>query len=277
MLLACCQLAPDADDPAANLDTSADALATAVRAGADVVVLPELAVSGYWLDGAQEALARAEPAIGGTTTEAWSAALRGSAAVAVGGLCELGDDERAYNSAVVVDADGVLAVYRKTHLWDRESERFAPGDGRPPIVDTPHGRLGVCVCYDLEFPELTRELALAGADVLVVPANWPRTTPPEGERPMLATLAMATARLNRVFVAVCDRTGSERGVDYEGGSAIAGPDGWLLAVPPAGRVVETLTASCDVAEARDKRQGERNDVFGDRRPELYGPAATLPH
>ena len=65
-----------------------------------------------------------------------------------------------YNSAAVVGPDGLVAVYRKTHLWDREKLWFTPGSKAPPVVETPFGRIGLAVCYDLYFPELTRGLAL---------------------------------------------------------------------------------------------------------------------
>ena len=92
----------------------------------------------------------------------------------VGGFCELGEGGRLFNSAAVVDRSGVLAVYRKLHLWNDESSWFTPGSEPAPVVDTVHGRIGVGVCYDIEFPELTRGLALAGADLVALPTNWPR-------------------------------------------------------------------------------------------------------
>ena len=83
-----------------------------------------------------------------------------------------------YNSAAVVDSSGVRAVYRKTHLWDRERLIFTPGAELPPVVETAHGRIGVLICYDLEFPELPRSLALRGADLICAPVNWPLIDPP---------------------------------------------------------------------------------------------------
>jgi predicted amidohydrolase len=85
-----------------------------------------------------------------------------------------------------------------------------------------------------------------------------------------------TAYFNRVFVAVCDRCGSERGVAFEGGSVIADPEGWLRAGPVASRGVETLSADCDLARARDKHTGPRNDALADRRPEHYSAALADP-
>ena len=148
---------------------------------------------------------------------------------------------------------------------------FSPGGQPPPLVDTAAGRIGVGICYDLMFPELTRRLALDGADVLAFPTNSPRLVPPEGPWPMEVAVAATTAYVNRVFVAVADRCGSERGVEWVGGSVIAGPSGRLLAGPPdrAGGPV-TVAAECRLDEARDKRWGERNDVLGDRRSDVLG-------
>jgi predicted amidohydrolase len=135
------------------------------------------------------------------------------------------------------------------------------------VVDTAFGRIGLAVCYDLEFPELTRGLALAGADLIAAPANWPRHPDPPDGRPILHSIAAVTAYLNKVFVAVCDRCGTERGLAFEGGSVIATPGGDVC----AGRIAEPglVVAECDLARARDKRLGLDNDVFGDRRPEHY--------
>lgn len=273
VVLACCQTAPSVGAIDDNLVALRGALREALQAGAGIVVATELAGSGYAFADAEEARAHAE-GVDGATVEVYREASRGggdggTGAVVVGGFCERGDDGKTYNSAVAVADGEVLATYRKLHLWEDEQSCFVPGAAEPPIVDTRHGRIGVAVCYDLEFPELMRGLALRGADLLALPTNWPRTVSPPGERSMLGTLAMATARLNRVFVAVCDRSGSERGLDYEGASIIAGPDGHPLAESAGPLEPRLLTATVDLAEARDKRTGPRNDAFADRRPELY--------
>ena len=162
------------------------------------------------------------------------------------------------------------AVYRKVHLWDREQLVFTPGDGQPPVLDTPYGRIGLMVCYDLEFPEWVRTVALRGAELLCVPTNWPRDWRPSGERPMEVLRAMVAASTNRMAVAACDRCGPERGVEWVAGTVIAGPDGWLLAGPPPQAEPALLVADLDLTAARDKAIGPSNDVLADRRPALYG-------
>ena len=262
------QLAPVLGDLEGNRARAAAAIEAAAAAGADVVVLPELVTSGYVFEGPDEAWPLAEPA-DGPTLQAWARLAAAHDLVIAGGFAELGEDGATlYNSAALVDASGVRAVYRKAHLWDREPECFRPGDARPPVVDTPHGRIGLMVCYDLEFPEWVRAVALEGAELLCVPTNWPVEPRPDGERPMEVLKTMVHAATNRMAIAACDRCGAERGVEWVSGSAIAGPDGWLLAGPP-GPEPALLVADVDLAATRDKALGPRNDVHADRRPALY--------
>lgn len=273
--VACCQIAPDVERPDQNAELALEAIAAAVDAGAQIVVVPELVNSGYVFTSVDEARVTAT-AVDGELLAGWAREAARGNAVVVGGFCERAPDGRLHNSSALVDGDGVRAVYRKLHLWGEEPRWFARGDQPAPVVQTRHGRIGLGVCYDIEFPELTRGLALAGAELIALPANWPRDPLPAGERPILHSLAKMTAYLSKVYVAVCDRSGTERGIEFEGGSVIAGPDGWLRAGPVPDRGVQTLIADCDLTGAREKRSGERNDAFADRRPAYYAPALTAP-
>ena len=187
--------------------------------------------------------------------------------VIVGGVCER-EGERLRNTAVIVDPAGVRAVYRKAHLWDREKLVFAPGQDPPPVVETSVARVGVAVCYDLQFPEAMRMLALAGAELIAIPTNNPALDPELEPLPGELLLASTTAMVNRVFVAQADRTATERGVDWVGATAIAAPGGQLLTERIRGEGM--VSAVIDPALARDKQLGVRNDALSDRRPELYG-------
>jgi predicted amidohydrolase len=270
--VAVAQLALAVAEPDANRQAAADAIAEAAAAGARLVVLPELCDSGYVFapqDPAAEARGLAAPAAGNPTLDQWHALAVQHGLVIVGGFCELGDDGLVYNSAALVDASGTRAVYRKAHLWDKEKFVFTPGDAAPPVVDTEAGRVAVMVCYDLEFPEWTRLAALEGADLIAAPVNWPGYRWPEGERPAEVVKAQAAAASNGVFVAVCDRSGVERGVPWISGSLIASPEGYLLAGPVLADRPVVLTADCDLPRARNKRVSENNDLLADRRPELY--------
>jgi 5-aminopentanamidase len=268
VLVGCQQIAPAVGELEGNRRLARDAVREAVSAGARLVVLPELCTSGYVFESPEEARACSEPA-DGPSLRTWAEEAARGDAVVVGGFCELGEDGLLYNSAAVVDGGGVLGVYRKLHLWDREQLVFEPGRECAPVLETRVGRVGVGVCYDLDFPEVARSLALAGADIVVMPANLPNFPRPAGERPIEVTLAMATAHVNHVFVALCDRCGPERGVDWVGGSVVCDEWGWVLAGPPERCRPGLVLAECDLLRARQKAWNERNDVFGDRRPDLY--------
>jgi predicted amidohydrolase len=191
--------------------------------------------------------------------------------VIIGGFCELGGDGLLYNSAAIVDGSGVLGVHRKTHLWDREKLFFEPGGEPPQVFDTRAGRIGLLICYELEFPELTRMLALAGAELIVVPTNWPLSEWPPGEHPPEVVIAMGAARVNRVFIACCDRTGMERGQQWTAGTSIIDHLGWVIASQTQ---AGPASAEVDLALARDKKLSDFCDALNDRRPELYGQLTT---
>jgi 5-aminopentanamidase len=263
--VACQQLAPSLGDLEANRALTRNAIDEAVDAGAEVVVLPELVTSGYMFEAPEEAAAAAVAPDAEILSE-WAAQAVDAGVVIIGGFCELGDDGAVYNSAAAFDPSGLRAVYRKLHLWDREKLVFTAGADAPPVIDTPVGRIAVVICYDLEFPELTRSVALAGAQLLAVPTNWPLVQRPAGERPPEVVIAMAAARVNRMAIACADRVGTERGQDWTGGATIIDVDGWV-----AGETREPglLIADVELEPALDKRLTEHADAFGDRRPELY--------
>jgi predicted amidohydrolase len=264
--IACQQLAPVLGDLSANRELALAAIREAVDAGADVVVLPELVTSGYMFESPEEAAAVAiDP--GHEILLEWGEEVARADIILAAGFCERGLDGHIYNSAAVLDATGLLAVYRKLHLWDREKLIFTPGSDAPPVLETRVGRVAVMVCYDLEFPELTRSVALAGTQLLLVPTNWPLVPRPEGERPPEALIAMATARVNRMAVACADRVGSERGQEWTAGTTIVGADGWVAA---ESRSPGLVVAALDLELALSKRLTDQADAFADRRPELYG-------
>jgi 5-aminopentanamidase len=264
--VACAQLAPVFGDLEGNRALAAEAIEAASRAGADVVVLPELCTTGYAFADESEAREFGEPADGLTVSQ-WRELAAEHRVVVIGGFCELDRQRRPRNSAVVVDPRGVRCVYRKTHLWDREQLIFLAGSTPPPVVETTAGRLGLAICYDAFFPEVMRALALAGAELIAVPMNSPVLDPPTGPLAIEVVLALASAYVNRVFVAQADRAGRERGIEWAQASVICDPGGHMLVGPLPGPGL--LQASCDLSAARDKALGVRNDVLADRRPELY--------
>jgi predicted amidohydrolase len=268
-VVACCQLAPKIGDLAYNRTLTERAIRQAAFQGAQVVVLPELVQSGYLFADRFEALSLAETT-DGPTLQLWQALARELNLVIVGGFCERLPGDELANSAAMIDANGLRAVYRKAHLWDAEKDIFTAGDAPPPVVETVHGRLGMLICYDLEFPEWVRLPALAGADLLCAPVNWPDGPRPQTERPAEVLRVQANASVNRMFIAACDRYGHERGVGWVQGSVIVDADGYPLAGPAEQGGEQILLATLNLTEARNKRISARNDLHKDRRPQLYG-------
>lgn len=268
VVVACCQLELDVENPAECRRRVSRAIEHAAAQGANIVVLPELAATGYRFKSMAEVESVAESAHGPTLTE-WHELAARHDLVVVGGFVEAGENDGCHNSAALIDASGVRAVYRKAHLWDEESEWFRPGTGLPPVVQTRFGRLGVLVCYDLEFPEWVRLAALNGTEILCAPVNWPLFPRPEGERPSEVVKVQADASVNRMYIAACDRVGPERGTDWLGGTVIVDPDGYPLTELRLG--LDTMVcATVDPRQASEKAITARNDVFADRRPALYG-------
>lgn len=257
----CVQMAPRVG----NLELNHQAILAAIgeHPAADLLVLPELATSGYVLTDLAEARGCALAPDDRRVRE-WAGALGASQVLALG-FAELGPDGTVYNSAMLLDRSGIRAVYRKAHLWDTEVPLFRAGDQPSPVVEFSFGRLGLMVCYDLEFPEYTRAAALAGADALVVPTNWPLVDRPSGERPPEVVIAQAAARVNRMAIICADRTGTERGQEWTAGTAVIDHNGWVIGTATN----NLIDVELDLTAGRDKRISPHNDVFADRRTELY--------
>lgn len=258
------QFDPAFGEMAANWSAMEAALEGAGRA--DLMVLPELAASGYNMTSVEEAAAMAETIPGPSTERLAQVAKRLDTHLVVG-LAESADGVR-YNSAALIGPGGWIGTYRKLHLYDREKLYFAPGNLGLPVFRLPvpgEPVIGMMICFDWRFPEAARGLALAGADIVAHPSNLVMT---------LCQAAMITRCLeNRVFAITANRTGVEdRGahrIAYTGGSQIVDPAGAILAAADdrnAGSAVVTI----DLAEARRKSINSRNDLFADRRVAEYG-------
>lgn len=228
----------------------------AVRAGARLVVTPEMATTGYcWYDRAEIA-PFVEP-VPGPTTERFAALAREHACYLVVGLPEV--DPRTgifYNSAALIGPGGVLGVYRKTHSFISEPKWAKDGDHGLPVWETELGRLGILICMDADYFEPARLLALQGADVLCFPTNWLLEKGPGASW-------MARALENGCYLIAADRYGCERGVQFSGGSAIIAPDGTIQCRLDTGDGV--VLGEVDLEPAR----ADRSRLFGARRPEFY--------
>lgn len=256
------QFAPRRYDVAANI-AQVTALLGGVRA--DLLVLPELANSGYLYATPDELAPHAES---GDGRGPFLAALRDLAGAA-GGVIVTGFAERAaeglYNSAAAVGPAGVIQLYRKTHLFLDEKSLFLPGDTGFRVFEHRGVRVGMMVCFDWYFPESARTLALRGAQIIAHPSNL--------VLPHCQAAMITRCLENRVFAATPNRYGEEalpdgRNLAFTGASQIVDARGnRLCQAPVAGDAV--LVVEIDPALADDKRVTARNDLFADRRPGFY--------
>ncbi|WP_071000150.1 nitrilase family protein [Methylobacterium sp. C1] len=268
--VSCIQFEPKFGAVDANMARASDLVRAAAAEGSRLIVLPELASTGYVFESAAEAAALAEPVPDGPTTRAWAALAAELGVHIVAGIAESAG-EILYNAAVIVGPGGYIGTYRKAHLWDQENVFFARGNLGFPVFDTALGKVGVAICYDGWFPETFRRLALAGAEIVCIPTNWvPMPDQPEGEAAMANTLHRAAAHTNGIFIACADRVGIERGQPFEGQSLIIGPKGWPLAGPASRDRTETLSALVDLDAAGRKDLNRFNSLLRDRRTDIYG-------
>lgn len=266
MRIALLQHAGSPGDAAAQLATLERQARVAAQAGARLIVTPEMFLSGYNI-GADEARRLAEPSDG-----AWFrriAAMAQAIGIAVAyGYPELGADGQVYNAACLVADTGLrLLDYRKTHLWgELDRAMFAAGTANRAVAEIDGIRIGLLICYDVEFPEMVRGLALAGADLVIVP-----TAQMEPYEFVQRRLIAVRAFENRLFVAYANRCGREAELRYYGESVVCGPDGDELARARDGD--ELLVADLDpdvLAAARSALP-----YLVDRRPELYRAIAPI--
>ncbi|MCK0197723.1 carbon-nitrogen hydrolase family protein [Ancylobacter sp. 6x-1] len=257
--LALLQTAGDpGNSTAANLDRLAAAAAEAAARGAGLLVAPEMFLSGYAI-GREAAARAAEPLDGPSARRAAEIARRYGIALAYG-YPERDPDGAIYNAALLIGADGqTLLNYRKTHLFgDLDRSMFAAGDTLGRVARVGGFTVGLLICYDVEYPEAVRTLALAGADLVVVP-----TANMKPYAHVSHLLVPARACENKVYVAYANRVGSEGALDYLGLSCVADPDGANILL--AGE--EDGLFFADVQRAR--LDTALNAYMTDRRPDLY--------
>ncbi|UQB93119.1 MULTISPECIES: nitrilase-related carbon-nitrogen hydrolase [Mycobacterium] len=267
------QLDVVAGKSAENLGLAKHRTQRAFNLGADIVVLPELAISGYVVD-AELAARVAEPVNGPSITELTQIAATHGGFVVVG-FCERAGDDL-FNSVVVLGAQGPVLHYRKLHLFDQEKDVFAPGDLGLPMAETRYGVLAVCICYDLRFVEVMRILALRGVDLLIAPAAWvggfDKSVPAGGATRHADTL-LVQANLNQIAaVAVSQVAGaSHDGPATLGGSVACDAYGELLAGPLSRSTADSAIASIDLDAVRSARiRSDRIRPREDRRTDVYG-------
>jgi len=230
------------------------------------IVLPELCTTGYVFESRAEALELAEAA-DGPSLQALKVLARRNRLVLCAGFAEK-SGRHVYNSAATLLPSGRVHVYRKAHLFDREKLIFDAAPARFEVIPGAV-RYGMMVCFDWFFPEACRSLALAGADVILHPANL--------VLPYCQSAMITRCLENRVFAVTCNRIGTERraGVTlrFTGASQIVDCRGQVLARASDDRL-ELQVVTVDAMQARDKHVTARNDLFADRRPGAYGRLTT---
>ncbi|MFD9307401.1 carbon-nitrogen hydrolase family protein [Streptomyces sp. NPDC060048] len=246
-------------DTADNLKALDEAVARAAQAEAGILVTSEMFLTGYALE--IEDIARlAEPADGMSARAIGEIARRHGVAVLYG--YPERDGEAVYNAAQLIGPDGErLANYRKTHLFGCfEQDAFTPGDTAVVQADLHGLRVGVMICYDVEFPENVRAHALAGTDLLLVPTAQMHPFQFVAEQ-----LVPVRAFENQMYIAYVNRTGPEGEFEFVGLSCLASPDG--VTRTRAGRGEELVFGEADPELLRVSR--ETNPYLRDRRPGLY--------
>ncbi|MDR5698055.1 MAG: nitrilase-related carbon-nitrogen hydrolase [Armatimonadota bacterium] len=269
------QMAGCWDDPTSTRERIADLLGCAADAGAALAVLPELSTVSYDFCSRADVESAAEP-LDGPTVQQWTAIAAQTGMHLVAGLPErLG--MRLYNTAVLVGPAGLVGAYRKAHLYHHEREVFDPGDAAPGVWQTPLGRIGMLICYDLRFAEVVRLLMLRGAHIVCVPTTWTDRgkSRPWDDRGWCGAdyLAAGHAYGSRLWIACANRAGQDGGVRALGCSGVFAPSGFAVAGPGPHAEEALLVADCDLHAAEGSRRTPEMDLVADRRPELYGELA----
>lgn len=259
------QMAPIPGDPMETVRDIAASISAAAAEGAELVVFPEAAVTGYVFD-SLDAGRSAAVRIPGPEFDRVAAACAAAGVHAVLGAIEA-DGDLLHNSAFVVGPDGLVGRYRKTHTLCLGVDRFTtPGDQPPPVFELPFGRIGLNICYDGTFPEVARVLKLGGAQLILLITNWPVLD-------MKVQQTQMRAYENHVNYFAVNRVGTENGVTFEGGSIATGPRGDVLAIGDSspGRIhVDFDLTAADATRVVISDGAYEFDYVHDRRPDLYG-------
>jgi predicted amidohydrolase len=239
-------------------------LSAITDADADLLVLPEFFATGYQFVSQEEVSGLSESIPNGDTTERLSELSRQKGIYLVAGLPER-DGNRFFNSAVLSGPDGFIGVYRKTHLFFEEKLYFSPGDTGFKVWDTKVGRIGIMICFDWFFPESMRALALIGADIIAHPSNL--------VLPYCPAAMPIRCLENRVFAVTANRVGEEnrkagQSLRFIGQSQITSPEGKIVIRAPENDEA-ILIAEINPEISRNKNLNPLNNIFDDRRPDMY--------
>jgi predicted amidohydrolase len=259
---------PANDTPDANRARGLRAAEQAIAQGANIICYSELAFLPFLPQNpaTPDKLQLAEP-IPGPTTEIFCKKARDRGVVFILNLFER-EGNHTFDSSPVIDGDGrILGVTRMVHItdyeWFHEQGYYTPGDKGAPVYDTKFGKIGVAICYDRHFPEYMRALALAGADLVVIPQAGAVDEWPAG---LYEAELRVAAFQNGYFTALCNRVGKEEHVTFAGESFVCDPSGTVIG--QAGKGTEE-TLLCDLDFALVEKSHARRLFLRDRRPDIY--------
>lgn len=270
--VACLQMDVTIGNNEENIEKSINMINEAADEGAVLMVMPEMANSGYNFESREEAFSLAEHIDDSKSIKAWEKVAKERNVYIVSGITER-DGNNLYNSAVLVGPEGLMGKYRKLHLWEEEFLWFEPGNLGLPVFNTPIGRIGIVICYDMWFPETFRILAAQGADIVCIPTNWVQIDSlPDNMKNFGPVLAMAAAHTNGIYVAAADRVGLERGMPFPGRSLIVRTAGIPIA-GPADDTEQIIYGNCNFAKARAHGINKYNSSKKDKRLDVYDDMA----
>jgi 5-aminopentanamidase len=269
--IACAQIDVEIGNIEANREKIIKRIRDAAALDARLVIFPECALTGYCFESLEEATRFAEP-VDGPSAIAIGKACREAGAFAVVGFIEKAGTAF-FNAAMVVGPDGVIGNYRKVHMPYIGADRFlTPGDRPFEVLELPFGKVGINICYDSSFPESSRALKLGGAELIILPTNWP---PGAWRTPEFVVNTRASE--NHVYFAAANRVGNERGWQFIGRSKIVDCIGDTIA-EASREGEEMLFAEIDFEEANRNKivnvaGAYEIDRLADRRPEFYSIVA----
>ncbi len=238
----------------------------ATEKGAQIVVLPELSNTGYIFESIEELRKMLKD---DNCLEVWQKESKEKQIIIVAGFAQE-INNKFYNQSVIIEDGEIKTIYSKVHLFNTEKNYFEEGNKNPEVVKTKHGKLSTIICYDLEIPEFVRYVTEKGCELLCVPLNWPTGSfnKPEKEvRPMELIKAMSMAATFRIWIALSDRCGTERNIEWLQASSIINIDGWPINQVGEGSGI--IISDIDLTSAQDKTVSPKNHALQDFKRDLY--------
>ncbi len=265
--VAAVQMEPKLMQPGYNLDVIIENIQIAAEEGARLIVFPECVLSGYLFTSLDEALPYMETVPGPFTDEITKQAKKLNVHIVAGLLEKEGDKH--FNTSLLIGPEGIIGKYRKIHLPYLGIDRYIDKGDQPfKVYNTHIGNIGMHICYDCNFPECARVMALMGADILVLPTNWP-----DGRQKIAEHVVPCRAYENKVYFVAANRIGIERNTHFIGLSRIIDTQGNIIAAT-SDDGEQIVYGDISISEARQKqvifKAGEFEiNFFADRRPEFY--------